>query len=215
MHRLVRVYIMFLFTWQTLFRISDAGIGVLFMFIAMLLGLLATGLNVKILNEFINLLPRNVVAAKKFIGHISDTFSKYASCPECHSIYALETCKIVQPNKMVSSRNCSYIKFRNHPHANMRKRCDTMLMKKIRTSFGTTSLYPRRLYCYQSVISSLKDLLRRPGFVEKCELWRKRKVYQNTLTDIYDARVWNEFLNPAGVPFLSVPFNFALSLNIV
>lgn len=31
---------------------------------------------------------------------------------------------------------------------------------------------------------------------------------------IYDGNVWKEFLNPNGRPFLSVPFNFALTLNI-
>ena len=39
-------------------------------------------------------------------------------------------------------------------------------------------------------------------------------MYENTLTDIYDGRVWKSFLNPGGVPFLSLPFNFALSLNV-
>ncbi len=33
-HRLVRSYIMFLFTWQTFSKVSDAGMGVLFVFIA-------------------------------------------------------------------------------------------------------------------------------------------------------------------------------------
>ncbi len=32
-----------------------------------------------------------------------------------------------------------------------------------------------------------------------------------TLTDVYDGRVWNEFLNPQGRPF---PYNLALNLNI-
>jgi hypothetical protein len=32
--------------------------------------------------------------------------------------------------------------------------------------------------------------------------------------DIYDVRVWKNFLNPDGVPFLSAPFNLALSLNV-
>lgn len=40
-------------------------------------------------------------------------------------------------------------------------------------------------------------------------------MYENNmLTDIYDGRVWKSFLNPGGVPFLSLPFNFALSLNV-
>ena len=213
-YRLIRSYIMFLFTWQTLFRVSDTGMGVMFVFIAVLLGLLVSRLNITTLSDFVELLPRSVTAAKKFIGHFSDEFSKYASCPKCHSIYALDTCKITQPDKTIASRTCSFIEFPNHPHASRRKRCDTPLMKKIRTSFGNTSLYPRQLYCYQSVIDSLKTLVQRPGFIEKCELWRKRLVHNNVLSDIYDGRVWKSFLNPEGVPFLSLPFNFALSLNV-
>ena len=62
--------------------------------------------------------------------------------------------------------------------------------------------------------NSLKELVRRPGFVEKCELWRKRQIYLNTMIDIYDGKVWEIFLAPNGVPFLSLPFNFAFSLNV-
>ncbi len=54
--------------------------------------------------------------------------------------------------------------------------------------------------------------MRRPGFVEKCELWRELIVHHNVLTDVYDGRVWGSFLNPGGVPFPSLPFNFALPL---
>ena len=37
----------------------------------------------------------------------------------------------------------------------------------------------------------------------------------SSLTDIiYDGKVWNDFLSPSGVPFLSVPYNFALTLNV-
>lgn len=181
----------------------------LFAFIAMFLGLLASNLHIQTLSDLVALFPRNVAAARKYIGHISDGFSKYASCPVCHSVYPLDTCKITQSNKTVCSRQCSYVKFPNHPHATQRKRCDVQLMKKVRTSFGTTSLYPRQLYCYQSIIDSLKELVKRPGFIEKCELWRNRVVCQNTLNDIYDGKVWESFLNPDGVPF-----HFALSLNV-
>jgi hypothetical protein len=67
MNRLVRAYIMFLFTWQTLFRVSDAGMGVLFMFIAVLFALLASALHIETLNNFVSLLPRRVAAAKKLL----------------------------------------------------------------------------------------------------------------------------------------------------
>lgn len=35
-----------------------------------------------------------------------------------------------------------------------------------------------------------------------------------TMSDVYDGRIWKEFLNPKGLPFLSLPYNFALALNV-
>ncbi len=211
--KLTRAYIMFLLTWQTLFRVSDAGMNVLFQFISMLLGLVTSCLQIPKLDTFVQLLPLNVTAAKT-VGSSSDTFKKYASCPVCDSIYPLDTCKIVQPDKSVLSRQCSFISFPNHPHATQRQPCNAQLLKRIRTPAGTITLYPRRMFCYQSIIDALKLSMKRPGFIERCELWRTRKIVPDTLFDIYDGRVWKQFLNVDGMPFLSVPYNFALSLNV-
>ena len=86
-------------------------------------------------------------------------------------------------------------------------------MKTMRTSAGTTTLYPKQMFCYMSVIKSLSEMGVRPRFIEKCEEWRLRS-HEGLLSDVYYGKAWNEFLNPDGMPFLSVPFNFALTLNI-
>ena len=39
-------------------------------------------------------------------------------------------------------------------------------------------------------------------------------MVNGTLNDIYDGQVWDDFLNPKSIAFLSLPYNFALSLNI-
>ncbi len=83
------------------------------------------------LKEFANILPNNVRSAQKIIGNISDTFIKYASCPNCNSIYHLETCIIKQPDNTFKSRKCSFIPFPNHPHLFQRSHCDTVLMKNV------------------------------------------------------------------------------------
>ena len=57
-------------------------------------------------------------------------------------------------------------------------------------------------------------MLQRPGFILKCEAWRQRVVPDGVFADIYDGRMWKEFCNPDGVPFLSLPYNFALILNV-
>ena len=189
-HLLLKVYIMFLFTWQSLFRVLDAGINVLLLFVVKLLHLLVSGFGVNNMNYFMDLFPRNVVAARKFIGQTSDTFSKYVSCPACHSIYTLDSCKIELPDKSVCSRKCSYIRFPNHPHLSKRLPCNVQLIKTVRTSAGTTSLYPRQLYCYHSIIDHLKDRVKSPGFFEKCEMWRSRNKEEGVLMDIYDGMIF-------------------------
>ena len=131
------------------------------------------------------------------------------------SVYVLENCTLLQPDGSIISKKCDYVKFPKHPHLVHRQPCGTLLMKKVRTSSGTTTLYPKQIFCYKSIIESLKEMLVRPGFLEKCEAWRSRKVEDGLLADIYyDGNIWKDFLNPNGVPFLSVPYNFALTLNI-
>lgn len=131
---LVRTFIMFLLMWQALFRLSDTGMNILLLFITKFLSLTA------ITKSFIDQLPQTVSAAKKVIGVLHDNFSKYACCPVCHTVYPLDMCKVMSSDKTVQSRCCSHIKFPNHPHAFRRRPCDTLLMKTVRTSTGTTTL---------------------------------------------------------------------------
>ena len=56
--RLIRVYVMFLFTWQSMFRVSDAGMNILFLFIAVILSLIVSFLPVENLERFIQLPPK-------------------------------------------------------------------------------------------------------------------------------------------------------------
>ena len=64
------------------------------------------------------------------------------------------------------------------------------------------------------MVDSLKQFLKRPDFVRKCEAWRKRPKVEGLLNDIYDGQVWNDFMSPNGIPFLALPYNFALSVNV-
>ena len=74
-------------------------------------------------------------------------------------------------------------------------------------------MQPRLIYCYKSVIESLHEMLKQKGFHDNCEMWRKRDsnvIYR----DVYDGQVWNDFLNPDGIPFLSVAYNYAFQLMV-
>ena len=188
--------------------------GVLFLFFATFLGLLVTMFGLSQMSEFVKHLPKTILQARKFIGHCRDNFTKYVSCPKCHYVYDMDICKIRMSDKSFQSRKCTFVKFPNHPQRVHRKSCDTVLMKSVKTSAGTTILYPRQVFCYRSIIGALQDFVKKPNFIQQCELWRNHEVIQDTLWDVYDGRIWKEFMNPGGRPFLSVPFNFALALNV-
>lgn len=212
--RITQLYLMFLFTWQAFFKVSDVGMNVLLAFIATFLAFLLRMFGASMLQGIVQQLPKTVYLARKYLGVHKDRFIKYASCPRCHSIYSIESCKVVLPNGSPMSSKCSHVEFPNHPQRVRRSPCNSVLLKTVRTSCGTSSLYPRQMYCYKSVTESLQELILRPGFVEICENWRTRNIANDMITDIYDGKVWKDFLNPNGVPFLSLPFNFALTLNI-
>ena len=52
--------------------------------------------------------------------------------------------------------------------------------------------------------------------MSQCEEWRKsqRDTVSGFLTDVYDGRLWKEWLVKNGTPFLKEPGNLLLILNI-
>ena len=47
-----------------------------------------------------------------------------------------------------------------------------------------------------------------------CESWRKCASEDGIFSDVYDGQVWKDFLFYESQPFLDLPYNFALHLNI-
>lgn len=72
--------------------------------------------------------------------------------------------------------------------------------------------YPFIVYCFNSVISQLEALLKRPKFPNKCEHWRNRKVSDNVYGDIYGGQGWKDFLTFKGKDFLKSPRSMAFYL---
>ena len=212
--KLMEAYLRFILLWQTMFRLSDVGLGVLLAFLATLMRILASTFHISPLKDFASHMPKTVRAARTFLGRSQDQFTKWACCPSCSALYQLDKCTVQLPDGTKSSRKCSHIRFPNHPQARFRRPCGTVLMKTVRTSSGTTYLYPRQMYCYNSLIEFLKRRLLQPGFIDRCEAWRNRTAQEGVLGDVFDGQVWKDFMNPEGVPFLSMPYNFALTVNV-
>lgn len=98
----------------------------------------------------------------------------------------------------------------------MRNPCGTTLLKEVTLKDGTKRLYPHKVYCYKSIIATLKEFVKRGGFTESCELWRNREIrsVHQIMCDVFEGRVWRDSQTYSGSPFLSAPRNYAFVLNV-
>ena len=139
-------------------------------------------------------------------------FARFVVCRKCWKLYHFGEC-IITCGAIRSSKQCSFVQFPNHPYASGRDSCKHHLLKSVKFSSGKTIFYPFKIFCYKSLHSSLQNLLLHPGFAESCQTWkshnRSDKIY-----DVYDAKIWKDFLQVSGHPFLSAPHCFDLMLNI-
>ena len=209
--KVVKVAIFFLLMFQTLFHVSDTALNVLFHFLSLYFKMLGSLLHSDPLKSIHRSFPSTLAKARHFVGSNRDRFEKFACCQICHSVYPINEC-ITEDGK--ESTKCNYVEFPNHPHVNKRKECGAILLKKVKTPTGNVSFQPNLVYCYKSLIDSLQEMLYRPNFLEMCEEWRENVSPPGVYNDIYDGKIWKDFQEVNGQPFLSLPHNFALNLNI-
>ena len=208
---IVHWLLIFLCLWSSFCTLSDNALEILLSFLRAVFDSLTTLFPV--VGSFAILFPRSVHLLRKQLGLDKDRFTKYVVCPKCHSLYVFEDCYEVLRGKRITKK-CSFVQFPNHRQHFRRTKCDEPLLKEVSLKSGETKLYPRKVYCYNSVIANLRDFLQRPGFVEKCELWRSRDMPNGFLADIFDGRIWKEWQYVDGQPYLASPRNYAFMLNV-
>ena len=214
-NKAVLLYIKFLLLWQSLYRLSDTGIHVLLPFFRTFLFVVAKMFRTEKMVNFASKLPRSLYKAKKRLGFQGDDFKWYCTCPKCSSIYDVHNCIQKMPNNKQASKTCGHIEYPQHPQAQFRQHSGTVLMKNVRSAAGTTYLYPRSIFCYRSLITSLQYLLDRPDFIEKCQTWKNMgDSFEEKYHDVYEGKIWKEFQTYNNTPFLSLAYNFCFILNV-
>ena len=83
----IRAFLLFLFLWQSLSRVSDSAISLFLSFFAHFLRLVSEWLGINQLARLAAKFPRTLHLAKKEIGQLKEKFVRYVSCRSCHSIY--------------------------------------------------------------------------------------------------------------------------------
>ena len=142
----------------------------------------------------------------------TDPFEKYVICPQCSSLYTQKECLQKSLSGIISAKPCNHIEFRNHLFSFCRNPCGHTLLKEVITKTGK-KFYPIKSYCYYPLAKSISSVLRQHNLMDQCEHWRSRNISENNFADVYDGRVWKEFMNYDGKPFLSRPYNLGSMLN--
>ena len=203
---------LFMLSWQSSFKISDTCITALLMFLYHFFSFVGTTTHSLQLCQFARSLPKTIKQLRVIAGIDVDMFTMFVVCPMCHCIYDSDSC-VATIGRRKEVNRCKHIAYPDHPHSHLRQRCNQLLMKtcKAKSSF----IYrPFKVFCYQSIIQTLKYHFSRPNFLNNCEQWRNRVIPDGVLGDIYDGRVWKEFASVNGTPFLSEPYSLGFSLNV-
>ncbi|XP_016126124.1 uncharacterized protein [Sinocyclocheilus grahami] len=213
---LMKLLAMMILSWQASFKISDNAITTLLLCMRQFMWTVGNVLCADFLTAFASNIPKTLSSLRKWTGIVRDNFAQYVVCPKCMVIYTLsETYEVKQDGTKVC-KSCSYIPFSKHPQKRsaQKKKCGSALLRKLKSSTGKEFVYPIRPYCYSSVRQSLEVLVKRPGFLQKCEEWRLRKMPECVFGDVYDGQVWKDYHYVNGEPFLSAPNNLAMMLNV-
>ena len=94
------------------------------------------------------------------------------------------------------------------------RECGTASARKVISGNGKKGFYPHKIYCFNSVIDRVEELLKRSGVPEMCKQWREHQVDEKIVTDVYGDSIWRDFLKLKGNDFLNAPRNLAFAINV-
>ena len=202
---LIKMMVMFILLWQSIFKIANVAVEVLLKFMKMIIPFLMDD-DADDKKGF----PNTLLQAHKLLQLDRDDFQTLVVCPKCDTTYQKQDCLDGTRIKL-----CSYVEFPLHPWANKRKPCLAPLLKRVKTCKNKDKFIPYKVYCYQSIIETLKKLVRSKEFVENCFHWRQRLVLNDTLCYIYDGKIWNTLKDCNGqLFFFSDHLHIGLLLNV-
>ena len=150
------------------------------------------------------------VACKNIFSQLK--FTRFVVCKKCYHLYTLKDCIEGSENNR-RGKICQFKPYPNHPHQRMRQACQSTLIKAVELTDGKRFFYPLLMYCYVGIQNSLQHVIKQKDFFKICEEWRN-KLQDDCYRDIYNGKMWKQFMTVDNKPFLSQPNNLALLLNI-
>lgn len=175
--QLERWVLMFITCFQETFNASNREMNSLLRFLRLILKFVSKNPT----QDIDYAVPLTVETVRSRAGVAKDNFQKYVGCPKCHTQYLFdEHCP----------HNCSHVEFPNHPRPSFRKPCGASLFTQVRKPNVEEPIQvPRKIYPMNDVAETLASFLRRPGFENLIDHWKKRSLSKEILGDVYDGRV--------------------------
>ena len=198
----------FLLSWQAVFRITDNALNILFKFFGLLLFKLKAITGSRDVEALYQHFPTSLFLARKMQLE-NCNFFKFVVCPKCHSTYRYDDCIAKD-----GITKCTYVRFPRHPQKRMRVPCNISLLKSIKTSSEKRISLPLKVFCNQSLVQSIKQLVLQPGMLDLLNQWKARSISCGVMADIYDGSVWKSFLTVNGKEFLLSRYGFGLLINV-
>ena len=208
---LVNWLLIFVCLWSSFCSLSDNAVDILLSFLKSFFEVL--GSIVPMVTGIALLVPKSLHLLRNNLGLNKDKFIKFVVCPKCENLYDFNDCYELRFGKNISKR-CTFVEFPHHQQSFRRTKCNETLLREEQLKGGETRLYPFRVYCYNSIISTLEQFLKRPTFMAKLESWRQRNVPHGMLADVFDGGIWKEWQYVDGKPFLAAPHNYAFMTNV-
>ena len=207
----ITIFVHLLFAWQMTFVVSDNCIEVLLKIVGYLLSMLQLALQSNSMANIVEMYPNTLHRARKLVGFDKDNFSKFVVCPKCTKLHTYEQAYAIV-NGRKESRLCGYVMYPNHPQERFRTPCGSPLMKTVVSVDGKrNNIYPYKIFCYQSLKTSLQRLLKRKEI--RTALGRKIESYEDYY-DVYDGEMWKSFKDAHGYPYFEDKRNLGTMFNI-
>ncbi|KAG2192673.1 hypothetical protein INT47_009243 [Mucor saturninus] len=142
-------------------------------------------------------LPTSIPGLKKMTGYSAMTsgVSTFVACSDCHTLYKsnseVPTCCT---GKKLGRQN----------------ECGNSLFK----SGISNGLTAKRTFVYNSLKTALAKLFKRPNFETAINMWNRGPKVPGTMFDVYDGKMWKEFVDEDGMQFVARERSLLLTLNI-
>jgi len=176
--------LIWIFKYQTRFRLSDVAIDSLIKFFQQVL----MDADQRRFKNF----PSSLYTASNLL-QIGNQSKTYAVCPSCNTLY--NTAEVV----VAEGFKCTHVEF---PMRSKVKSCGTELTVQVPLA-NEIKRRPKLLFPLPNLRLQINSLYQRSEFKQQLRKWTNRHVDDGMLADIYDGEIWKNFPDTSDVPYFT------------